>query len=143
MVMYLLRQFLPYHHSQVEQGEKTIDDKYSEYSIRSGFARLNYSFMDRYLLELNGRYDGSSKFPKSHRFGFFPSVSVGWRLGQEAFMNWSRSWLDDFKVRASYGSVGNQRISPYQFSPVMSLHSMVLTSWMLKEKPLTSLLRAW
>ena len=104
-------------------GEKTIDDKYSEYSIRSGFARLNYSFMDRYLLELNGRYDGSSKFPKSHRFGFFPSVSVGWRLGQESFMNWSRSWLDDFKVRASYGSVGNQRISPYQFSPVMSLHS--------------------
>jgi len=104
-------------------GEKTIDDKYSEYSIRSGFARLNYSFMDRYLLELNGRYDGSSKFPKSHRFGFFPSVSVGWRLGQESFMNWSRSWLDDFKVRGSYGSVGNQRISPYQFSPVMSLHS--------------------
>ena len=104
-------------------GEKTIDDKYSEYSIRSGFARLNYSFMDRYLLELNGRYDGSSKFPKGHRFGFFPSVSVGWRLGQESFMNWSHSWLDDFKVRASYGSVGNQRISPYQFSPVMSLHS--------------------
>ena len=58
-------------------GEKTIDDKYSEYSIRSGFARLNYSFMDRYLLELNGRYDGSSKFPKSHRFGFFPSSECG------------------------------------------------------------------
>jgi tonB-linked outer membrane protein, susC/ragA family len=104
-------------------GEKTIDDKYSEYAIRSGFARLNYAFMDRYLLELNGRYDGSSKFPKNHRFGFFPSVSVGWRLGQEGFMKWASSWLDDFKLRASYGSVGNQRISPYQFSPVMSLHS--------------------
>ena len=58
-------------------------------------------------------------------------------------MNWSRSWMDDFKLRASYGSVGNQRISPYQFSPVMSLHSMVLTYWMLKERPLTSLLQAW
>ena len=104
-------------------GEKTIDDKYSEYTIRSGFARLNYAFMDRYLLELNGRYDGSSKFPKNHRFGFFPSVSVGWRLGQEGFMKWASSWLDDFKLRASFGSVGNQRISPYQFSPVMSLHS--------------------
>ena len=104
-------------------GEKTIDDKYSEYAIRSGFARLNYAFMDRYLLELNGRYDGSSKFPKNHRFGFFPSVSVGWRLGQEGFMKWASSWLDDFKLRASYGSVGNQRISPYQFSPVMSLYS--------------------
>lgn len=104
-------------------GEKTIVDRYSEYTIRSGFARLNYAFADRYLLELNGRYDGSSKFPKDHRFGFFPSVSVGWRLGQEAFMEWSRSWLDDFKLRLSYGSVGNQRISPYQFTPTMSVNS--------------------
>ncbi len=104
-------------------GEKTIVDQYSEYTIRSGFARLNYAFKDRYLLELNGRYDGSSKFPKNHRFGFFPSVSVGWRLGQEKFMDWSRTWLDDFKLRASYGSVGNQRIDPYQFTPTMSVYS--------------------
>lgn len=72
---------------------------------------------------MNGRYDGSSKFPKNHRFGFFPSVSVGWRLGQEPFMEWSRSWLDDFKLRGSYGLVGNQRISPYQFTPTMSVSS--------------------
>ena len=80
-------------------GDKSITDGYSEYSIRSGFARLNYAFKDRYLLELNGRYDGSSKFPKNDRFGFFPSVSVGWRLGQEKFMEWSRTWLDDIKLR--------------------------------------------
>ena len=104
-------------------GEKTLFDKYSEYTIRSGFARLNYSFLDRYLLELNGRYDGSSKFPKNHRFGFFPSVSVGWRMGQEPFMKWANRWLDDFKLRTSYGSVGNQRIDPYQFSPVISVNS--------------------
>ena len=102
-------------------GDKTITDSYSEYSIRSGFARLNYAFMDRYLLEVNGRYDGSSKFPKNDRFGFFPSVSVGWRLGQEKFMEWSRTWLDDVKFRASYGSIGNQNINPYQFLPTMSV----------------------
>lgn len=102
-------------------GTKTITDDYSEYSIRSAFARLNYAFKDRYLLELNGRYDGSSKFPKSDRFGFFPSVSVGWRLGQEKFMEWSRSWLDDIKFRASYGSIGNQNINPYQFTPTMTV----------------------
>lgn len=102
-------------------GDKTITDSYSEYSIRSGFARLNYAFNDRYLLELNGRYDGSSKFPKDDRFGFFPSVSIGWRLGQEKFMDWSRSWLDDIKLRASYGSIGNQNINPYQFLPTMSV----------------------
>lgn len=104
-------------------GEKTIIDQYSEYTIRSGFARLNYAFADRYLLELNGRYDGSSKFPKDHRFGFFPSVSVGWRMGQESFMKWSHSWLDDFKIRLSYGSVGNQRIDPYRFTPTMTVSS--------------------
>lgn len=102
-------------------GDKAITDSYSEYSIRSGFARLNYTFMDRYLLELNGRYDGSSKFPKNDRFGFFPSVSVGWRLGQEKFMEWSRTWLDDIKFRASYGSIGNQNINPYQFLPTMTV----------------------
>lgn len=102
-------------------GEKTIRDTYSEYAIRGGFGRLNYAFRDRYLLEVNGRYDGSSKFPKDDRFGFFPSVSVGWRLGQESFMKWANSWLDDFKVRVSYGSIGNQRIDPYQFYPSMSV----------------------
>lgn len=102
-------------------GDKTITDSYTEHSIRSAFARLNYALMDRYLIELNGRYDGSSKFPTSDRFGFFPSASIGWRLGQEKFMDWSRSWLDDIKLRASYGSIGNQNIDPYQFLPTMSV----------------------
>lgn len=109
-------------------GEKIIQDSYREYAIRSGFARLNYSFNDRYLLELNGRYDGSSKFPKNDRFGFFPSVSVGWRIGQEKFMNWATDWLDEFKLRGSYGSIGNQNINPYQFTPTMSVSSS--TSWL-------------
>lgn len=104
-------------------GEKKIIDKYSEYAIRSGFARFNYVYADKYLFELNGRYDGSSKFPKDNRYGFFPSVSAGWRLGQEKFMSGFKSWLDDLKLRVSYGTVGNQRIDPYQFTPTMSVNS--------------------
>ncbi|MCH5329315.1 MAG: TonB-dependent receptor [Alistipes sp.] len=89
-------------------GEKGLTDSYYEYSIRGGFGRITYNYDDRYLLTVNGRYDGSSKFPKKQRFGFFPSVSVGWRIGQEKFMEKTRAWLDELKLRASYGSIGNQ-----------------------------------
>jgi len=103
------------------QGLKTLSDTYSQYAIRGGFGRLTYNYDERYLLTFNGRYDGSSKFPKSDRFGFFPSVSVGWRLGNEKFMEWSRDWLDELKLRASYGSIGNQNISPYGYIATMSI----------------------
>lgn len=104
-------------------GEKTISDSYSQYSIRSGFGRINYAFANRYLVELSGRYDGSSKFPTDNRFGFFPSGSVGWRIDQEGFMKSTKNWLDELKIRASYGALGNQNISPYQFTPSMSLNT--------------------
>lgn len=74
------------------------------------FARLNYNYADRYLLELNGRYDGSSKFPKDNRFAFFPSFSVAWRLSNEAFFEKAKSWVDELKFRVSYGSLGNQSV---------------------------------
>src|SRR5690606_22056269 len=76
-------------------GEKTLKEEYSEYTIRSGFYRLNYNYINKYLLELNGRYDGSSKFPKSNRFGFFPSISAGWQIAQEDFMKYSEKWLNE------------------------------------------------
>ena len=109
-------------------GEKNITDSYSQYTIRSGFGRINYVYDNRYLFELSGRYDGSSKFPTDSRFGFFPSGSIGWRVDQEAFMAKTKTWLDEFKLRASYGALGNQNISPYQFSPSMALNTMS-TSW--------------
>lgn len=102
-------------------GEKKITDSYSDFTIRGLFGRLTYNFDDRYLLTVNARYDGSSKFPKENRFGLFPSISGGWRIAQEDFMGWSRGWLDDFKVRASYGSIGNQSIAPYGFVPTMNV----------------------
>ncbi|MEN9919616.1 MAG: hypothetical protein RL662_2052, partial [Bacteroidota bacterium] len=67
-------------------GVLTAGDNFSEYSLFGTFYRLNYSYKDRYLFETSGRYDGSSKFPKNNRFGFFPSFSVGWRVTEEAFM---------------------------------------------------------
>jgi hypothetical protein len=69
----------------------------SHLSLRGIFYRLNYSFKDRYLLEANGRYDGTSRFPTNDRFGFFPSVSAAWRVSNENFMEGARGWLDNLK----------------------------------------------
>lgn len=77
-------------------------------ALRGAFYRLNYNFDERYLLEFNGRYDGTSRFPKDSRFGFFPSVSAGWRISNEKFMAGTNGWLDNLKLRASYGTLGNQ-----------------------------------
>ena len=78
----------------------------SEYKMLSYFGRINYSLMDRYLLEMNLRADASSRFHQDHRWGWFPSFSVGWRLSEEAFMKPIR-WIDNLKIRASYGTLGN------------------------------------
>lgn len=88
---------------------------YDEWNVRGGFFRLNYGFDDRYLVEVNGRYDGSSKFPSSKRYAFFPSVSAGWRVSKEAFWNLSPTIISDLKFRASYGSLGNGSIASYAF----------------------------
>lgn len=100
----------------------TASDAYSEYAIRGGFFRVNYNYMERYLLEINGRYDGSSKFPKDNRFGFFPSVSAGWNIARESFMQ-DVDWLGTLKLRVSYGVVGNQNINNYAYYPTMSVNN--------------------
>jgi TonB-linked SusC/RagA family outer membrane protein len=100
-------------------GTQTAGDSYNEFALRGLYYRLSYNYKGKYLVETNGRYDGSSKFPKDNRFGFFPSASVGWRVSEEAFMEWSRSYLDNFKLRGSYGQVGNQAIKNYAYMGVM------------------------
>ena len=102
-------------------GTLTANDYYTEYAVRGGFFRVNYNYKDKYLLEVNGRYDGSSRFPKDNRFGFFPSVSVGWNITEENFMENARSWLNQLKIRGSYGQIGNQNIVEYAFIPSMSI----------------------
>jgi TonB-linked SusC/RagA family outer membrane protein len=94
---------------------------YEQWAILGGFSRLNYSFKDRYLLEVNGRYDGSSKFPESQRYGFFPSVSAGWRISKEPFWKVSPSAVSDLKIRASYGSLGNGNIGSYVYQEQFSI----------------------
>jgi len=81
------------------------------------FGRVNYNFKDRYLLEMVWRYDGSYIFPRDSRFGFFPGVSGGWRVSEEPFWKSLRPYVNDLKLRASWGKTGNDRIDPYQFLP--------------------------
>ena len=81
------------------------------YSLLSFFGKANYTYDNRYLVSLTMRYDGSSRFGKNNRFAFFPSVSAGWRMSQEKFMSDASSWLDDLKIRVSWGQTGNQDIS--------------------------------
>ena len=78
------------------------------WAVQGAFFRLNYDYMQKYLLEVNGRYDGSSKYMSGDRWGFFPSVSAGWRISEESFFEPARNIFDNLKVRASYGSLGNQ-----------------------------------
>ncbi len=88
---------------------------YEQWNIKGGFFRVNYSFDERYLLEVNGRYDGSSKFPTDKRYSFFPSLSAGWRVSNEPFWKLSKTILSDLKFRGSYGSLGNGNIASYSF----------------------------
>lgn len=103
------------------QGVINNTDDYSEYAIRSLFYRFNYNYKNKYLFEANGRRDGSSKFPSASRYGFFPSFSAGWQLGRENFFDFASNWLNEFKLRGSYGSIGNQNINPYQYTPSMDI----------------------
>ena len=90
----------------------------------SYFARLGWDWKEKYMINLTVRRDGSSKFAKGHRFGTFPSVSAGWNISNENFMESTRSWLDFLKIRASWGRVGNQNIDNYQYlSPIKNQYA--------------------
>ncbi|MFV0564325.1 MAG: TonB-dependent receptor [Flavobacteriaceae bacterium] len=91
-------------------GTPLISDSVTDWALRSGFARINYNYKGKYLIGLNGRYDGSSRFAKDDRFGFFPSISLGWKISDEKFMS-NVHFVNLFKLRASYGSLGNQSSS--------------------------------
>lgn len=96
----------------------TVGSSQREEQLASFFGRVNYSFNDKYLLQLNGRYDGSSKFAPGNKWAFFPSASVGWRLSEEAFMQ-EMNTFDNVKLRASYGSIGSHGINPYETMPTI------------------------
>ena len=99
----------------------TTSGEYNRWRVAGGFFRFNYAFKDRYLVEVNGRYDGSSKFPVDQQWAFFPSISGGWRLSEEAFWNVKPEVLSDIKIRASYGSLGNGNVSPYSYMELLGI----------------------
>lgn len=100
-------------------NRSTTGDYYKWRNV-GAFARINYAYDDRYLLELNGRYDGSSKFPHGQRWAFFPSVSVGWRLTEEPWFKVNKNAITNIKVRASYGSLGNSNVGNYAYDEIFS-----------------------
>lgn len=85
----------------------------SEYALAGFFGRVNYDYKGRYLFEASGRYDGTSRFAAGSRWGFFPSGSVGWRISEEPFFKPLSGYVDNLKLRASFGSLGNQNVSSY------------------------------
>ncbi len=101
-------------------GEDYVDESITDWAIRGAFYRLNYILKERYIVEFNGRYDGSSRFPEESRFGFFPSASAAWRVDRENFAEPLKPVLSSLKLRSSYGSLGNQNVSAYGYIPTMN-----------------------
>ena len=106
-----------------EDGNKrtTTAGGQSEYALLGFFGRINYDYKGKYLVEVSGRYDGTSRFPRGQRYGFFPSASLGWRVSQEDFFLPLKSWWNDAKIRFSYGSLGNQQVGYYDYIRSVSL----------------------
>lgn len=99
---------------------RSITGDYYRWRTVGAFARINYAYADRYLIEVNGRYDGSSKFPQRQRWAFFPSVSVGWRLTEEPWFKVSKDAVSNIKFRASFGALGNSNVGNYAYDETFS-----------------------
>jgi TonB-linked SusC/RagA family outer membrane protein len=105
----------------------TVEDFYSaDDKLLSWFGRLNYNFQDKYLVSATFRADGSSKFSESNRWGYFPSAALAWRVSAEPFMEGTKSWLTDLKLRLSYGTAGNNNIPVGQ---LVQEYSPKATTW--------------
>lgn len=120
---------------ELATGEMTLNQTRNSLALRSAFYRLNYIWKDRYIFETNGRYDGTSRFPKNSRFGFFPSVSGAWIVSQEPFFAPAHTWFSHLKMRMSYGSLGNQNVSGYY--PYLATMSAKKVDYLLNgDKPM-------
>src|SRR5690606_34801294 len=102
-----------YSQEQRNSGDWTI------YALQSAFTKLNYTYDNRFLLEGTIRMDGSSRFGPKQRYGYFPSVAVGWNIHNERFLQDSR-FVHNLKLRASYGSLGNENIDPYLYQSLIN-----------------------
>lgn len=103
------------------KGTSDIDDAIGHWSTQGYFFRFNYNYKEKYLFEFNGRYDASSKFPSDTRWAFFPSFSVGYNISKEDF--WKVKEVSMFKLRGSYGTLGNQNVANYLYLPNMKYNA--------------------
>lgn len=113
-------------------GEMQVIDTLSHWATKGYFLRFNYSYQDKYLLEVNTRYDGTSKFAKHHRWGWFPSFSVGWNVSNEKFWASISKHINTLKLRGSWGSLGNQDVAAYQDLALLGVQTNL--NWILNSK---------
>ena len=99
----------------IANGEATITQNISAFRTLGFFGRANYDYKGKYLFEASGRWDGTSRFSPTERWGFFPSASAGWRLSEESFWKPIKNIISDSKIRLSYGSLGNQQVGNYAY----------------------------
>lgn len=107
----------------------TITNTITKHATAGFFGRINYDYKGIYLLEVNGRYDGSSSFPANDQWAFFPSTSVGYRFSEEAYFEKAKQYVSNAKFRASYGHIGNEAIGDYMFLEQISKLGTSYTSW--------------
>lgn len=115
-------------------GYQSVDESNSEWAIRGTFFRLNYSFAEKYLLEFDGRYDGSSRFQKDSRFDFFPSGSAAWRISKESFFEPFAYIVNELKLRASYSNLGNQNLGSNYYPSIATLGSTAQINYIIDGK---------
>lgn len=113
-------------------GEMQTKDEMTHWSTQGYFTRLNYNYKGKYLLEVNARYDGTSKFARGQRWGFFPSFSLGWNVSHENFWQPISPYINSMKIRASWGRLGNQNVEAYQDLPLLGTNANL--GWILNSK---------
>lgn len=102
---------------------QTVKGSAYEWALMSYFGRIGYNFKGKYIIEANARYDGTSRVAEANRWGLFPSVSAGWRISEEKLIKDKFSWIDNLKLRASYGVLGNQEIGNYPYQDILAVTS--------------------
>ncbi|HVI49104.1 MAG TPA: TonB-dependent receptor [Chitinophaga sp.] len=114
-------------------GDQSVSGNHLTNAYAGFFGRINYSYQNKWLLEVNGRYDGASSFPAADRWSFFPSASVGYRITEEKFMDPLKKVLSDMKIRASYGTLGNQDMGGKWYIPAMNTTNSTsnILNWMV------------
>lgn len=114
---------LPESDTEIDPTSYNTPKETQERSIYSLFGRAGYNYQDKYYGEFSFRYDGSSKFAKDYRWGFFPSFSAGWRISEENFMTFYKERVGNLKIRSSYGVLGNQNVDDYSYFTTYTVYN--------------------